>query len=715
MAAVANQELVTITINEIEIQVPKGELIVEAVKRLGLEIPIFCYHPRLKPVGMCRMCLVEVGFRQPDGSVRKMPKPQAGCTLPASEGMAIYTDTEMVHRDRKGVLEFLLVNHPLDCPICDRGGECPLQNNTIFYGPSTSRFTELKRHLPKAYPLSEYVTLDLERCIQCGRCVRFTEEISGDAQLAFRFRGAQMQPSTFQLLNFESKFSGNVIEICPVGALTSTKYRFRARPWDLETKPSICTECSNHCNVWFDTRSSKFVRMNGRTNEMVNEEWTCDKGKFGQDWYNSADRLGQVLIRSGSGFTPAGWSEAYDQILPAFKDAGKSAAILIGGKNSNEALFMLKKFGAEVVNTPNIDHRWAKTIPSESDSVESVFGTNAVQDSIADLEFKKSIIVFGTNLAEDLPMIYLRVRKAWFNHGAVVSFMGQSASEVESFAANKLRYKANSEAALALAVLKSAVDQHGYSVPAGVTSAISSRSLESLCKAAEVDPKVVGSIASSIVAGAAIITSSGIYDSVNAQDTVEALAGLAMISGATFNCYDTTPSGTAAGVIGLVPGKGGMNTNQILEACSEHRIKALWLVNCDPFELCENKRLVADALESVDFLVVQSATKNSALPYASIVLPASGPAEQEGTYTNCERRVQHAGAVLAAPGEAKAGWRIFSEVLLRANPGKPFFNSKEVFEALCKENSQFKSVNLDELSAEGSIVQGRVKYEVTNA
>src|SRR3954470_4368999 len=241
MAALATTETVGITINGIDLQVPKGELIVESVKRLGLEIPIFCYHPRMKAVGMCRMCIVEVGFKQPDGSVRKMPKPQAACTLPASEGMAVYTDSEMVHTDRRGVLEFLLINHPLDCPICDRGGECPLQNNTLFYGPSTSRFVELKRHLPKAFPLSEYVTLDLERCIQCGRCVRFTEEISGDSELAFRFRGAQMQPSTFELTNFESKFSGNVIEICPVGALTNSTYRFRARPWDLETRAAICT------------------------------------------------------------------------------------------------------------------------------------------------------------------------------------------------------------------------------------------------------------------------------------------------------------------------------------------------------------------------------------------------------------------------------------------------------------------------------------------
>ena len=281
---------VKITINDHELEVPEGEWIVESAKRLKLDIPVFCYHPRMVPVGMCRMCLVEVGTKQPDGSVRKMPKPQTACSLPATEGLVIYTDTEQIHQDRKGVLEFLLINHPLDCPVCDRGGECPLQNNTQFYGPSVSRYTELKRHLPKAYPLSKHVTLDLERCIQCGRCVRFTEEISGDSQLAFLHRGAWMQPSTFHLLDFESKFSGNTIEICPVGALTSTDYRFQARPWDLKTSPSICTQCSNGCNIWIDHRSGKFVRVNGRTNELVNEEWTCDKGKFGHAFYSSPER-----------------------------------------------------------------------------------------------------------------------------------------------------------------------------------------------------------------------------------------------------------------------------------------------------------------------------------------------------------------------------------------------------------------------------------------
>src|SRR5437588_10361582 len=350
MAATAptTADTVTITVNDIELKVPKGELIVEAVKRLGLEIPIFCYHPRMKPVGMCRMCFIEVGFKGQDGTIKKMPKPQAACTLPATDGMAIYTDTEAIHTDRRGVLEFLLINHPLDCPICDRGGECPLQTNTRFYGPSTSRFVELKRHLPKAFPLSKYVTLDLERCIQCGRCVRFTEEISGDSQLAFRFRGASMQPSTFEMRDFESKFSGNVIEICPVCPLTNAEYRFRARPWDLETKPAICTVCSNGCAIWFDYRVGKMVRINSRTNENVNEEWTCDKGKFGHEFYNDKKRLRHPMIRRGDQLVQCDWADTYEAILMHFTPKSESrspntVAALGGSTSSNEDVFMLQK------------------------------------------------------------------------------------------------------------------------------------------------------------------------------------------------------------------------------------------------------------------------------------------------------------------------------------------------------------------------------------
>jgi len=663
MAAVANVEMVTISINDIEIEVPKGELIVESVKRLGLEIPIFCYHPRMKPVGMCRMCLVEVGFKQADGSVRKMPKPQAGCTLPADNNMVIYTDTEMVHNDRRGVLEFLLINHPLDCPICDRGGECPLQNNTLAYGPSTSRFVEMKRHLPKAFPLSQYVTLDLERCIQCGRCVRFTEEISGDHDLAFRFRGAEMQPTTFQLSDFESKFSGNVIEICPVGALTSARYRFRARPWDLETRPGICTVTACGTNVWFDFRAGKFVRINGRTNEAVNEEWTCDRTKFGHDFYNSPDRVFAPNLRSDVGFRSASWSEAYSEILKAFGDGNVGA--LVGQQLANEDYFALKKLFGEAFHSQSVDHRMSGPWLNGDDRLSLTGGEEAIQTTIAELEFLDSALIFGVNLADDAPMSHLRLRKGWFQHGLKLIVANDEPSEAESFAAVVLRYKPGTEQAVA-AALQSAVAggkvSDNFEAETGVP-------VDRLSQAAEVLRE----------GNRAILTTRSLLTKTGGITAISTLSELAKASGTKMSILAVGANEQGAMEVGILPSGGGLNTREMLEAARDGKLKALWLVGCDPLVEFADRALAEQALESVPFLVVQTAIETEACQYASVILPMTLPAEQDGTYTNYERRTQLMQQIIPAVGDAKPSWRIFSEVLVRKTPATPPFGTKDIF------------------------------------
>lgn len=684
MAAVANTNLVTITINDRDVQVPKGELIVESVKRLGLEIPIFCYHPRMKPVGMCRMCLVEVGFRQQDGSVRMMPKPQAGCTLPASEGMVVLTDSEMVHRDRKGVLEFLLINHPLDCPICDRGGECPLQNNTLFYGPSTSRFVEMKRHQPKAFPLSEYVTLDLERCIQCGRCVRFTEEISGDAELAFRFRGSSMTPSTFELRRFTSKFSGNVIEICPVGALTNAKYRFRARPWDLETRPSVCTVCSNGCNVWFDYRVQKMVRINGRTNEAVNEEWTCDKGKFGHDFYNASNRLTKVLARDGDALRPTEWSAVYEPIVAAFAAGGNRVAALVGPTLSNEDLYSIQKLFRTRFASHNLDHRFTKHLPDRAPSV-------AV--TIASLEHEPVLLVFGTDLAEEAPIYFLRVRKAWFQHGAKVIVANDVATDADSFAHLVLRYAPGTAATMAKAFAGQISDEEA----ARITGVASERIAEA--RALIRDAK------------APELATRSLFD---AEGGIEAAEALATLGRASFLALGANEQGATE--LGLVPNFGpggsplaegespGLGTHGILRAAANGELDALWLVGCDPFAQHPDGDLVRRALETVPFLVVQHYEETEATAYASIALPATAPAEQDGTYTSAERRVQRIAPILPAKGDAKPVWRALEQLSLRANPRTPLFNAREVMDEIATAAPEFAAARYAELDGEGVVL-----------
>lgn len=689
MSSQSSAETVTIEINGIQLEVPKGELIVESVKRIGGEVPIFCYHKRMIPVGMCRMCLVEVGFKQEDGSVRMMPKPQAACTLPADKNMVIYTDTESVQKDRKGILEFLLINHPLDCPICDRGGECPLQNNTQFYGPSTSRFIEIKRHLPKAFPLSKYVTLDLERCIQCGRCVRFTEEISGDAQLAFLFRGAQMQPRTFELTDFTSRFSGNVIEICPVGALTSSQYRFRARPWDLETKPAICTECSNGCNVWFDYRSGRMVRINGRENEQVNEEWTCDKGKFGQTWLNSQDRLEEVLLREADALRPSSWAEAYEHLLPHFRGQGEAVAVLAGPRVSNEALFLFRRLFQESFGSKNLDHRWTKHLPAESEGPGPELGLSEVNLTFQTIEREPVIFVFGNNLADEQPILYLRVRKAWFRRGARVVVVGFGPQEAETFAEVSLRIQ-REDAAGVIQKLLSAI------------------------KGGAVDEEL-RPIVEALRGGFALLTSRSLYDLQDGPRVVRLLGELCQTAGCSdkFNLLAKGANEQGARELRFLPEGGGRNTHEIFEGCCDGSIRALWLLEANPFQW-HDRGLVERALENVEYLVVQDMTRTEAFEFASVVLPACAFPEQDGTFVNVERRIQRVLQILPPHGSAKPSWRIGTELLLRAEGLPPYFNVREILGAISKECPAFSDVHWNDLEGEGVLLQRAQHVEVTS-
>ncbi|MFW5697131.1 MAG: molybdopterin-dependent oxidoreductase, partial [Fimbriimonadaceae bacterium] len=679
-------------------------------------------------VGMCRMCLVEVGFKQPDGSVRKMGKPQAGCTLPASDGMVVYTDTEQVHKDRKGVLEFLLINHPLDCPICDQGGECPLQNNTMFYGPSTSRFVEMKRHLPKAFPLSKFVTLDLERCIQCGRCVRFTEEISGDAQLAFRFRGASMQPTTYQLTEFESKFSGNTIEICPVGALTSSKYRFRARPWDLETKPGIDTVTNSGANLWFDHRAGKFVRVRGRTNESVNEEWLSDRSMFGHGFYNAENRLLDLAIRREEGFVKGTWAAAYEEVNNAFSQG--EVGMIVKPNFANEGLYMAQKMMRAGYKSNNIDHRSRRAMAKYDDRLENKFGISTLQTSIPEFGQSASALVFGFSAADDADMLYLRLRKAALNHGTKIVVATEKPTEVDSFAQLSLVYKPGTEAILAAGLLRQVAQPVPVSVEKFTPEFVAEKTgvnVQDLLDAGEILRNHKPNVAAM----------RSLLDLEHGDQAVKALAGVAASTEGGFNLLavdvneqgaldlgllpDTMPGNRPIGgnetlneVWGVeLPTNPGMNTREMLQAAADGKLKALWLVNYDPLEDFEDRALAEKALENVDFLVFQGVLQTEAAHYASVLLPQAAPAEGDGSYTNFEGRVQRMKQIIRAPGAAKPAWRIFSEVLLRLNPGTPPFNPKDIMAEIAAIVPEWSDAVYANLDGEG-VVTGRRNGEKPN-
>src|SRR5215472_1228463 len=330
---------VKVTINGREYALPRGMILVDAAKSVGIDIPIFCYHAKMKPVGACRMCLVEI---------EKTPKPQTACTTPIADGMIVHTKSPRALAAQNAVIEFLLANHPLDCPVCDKGGECPLQDNTFGYGKGMSRFAEEKRHFVKPIPLSDKILLDRERCIMCYRCVRFTREIAGDETLTVLERGSWSEIGVMEGRTFDSPFSGNTIEICPVGALTSSLYRFRARPWDFQTIPTVCSLCPVGCNLGLTIRNNEIQRVLARENTPLDDGWLCDVGRFTYQFVASPDRLTEPLILRNGNLEPSTWDGALTLIRDRFQETlvkrGPGAiAAVASPKGTNEEAYLLQK------------------------------------------------------------------------------------------------------------------------------------------------------------------------------------------------------------------------------------------------------------------------------------------------------------------------------------------------------------------------------------
>ncbi|HUV09473.1 MAG TPA: 2Fe-2S iron-sulfur cluster-binding protein, partial [Acidimicrobiia bacterium] len=387
-----DQDVVTLTIDDKVVQAPRGEVLIKVAQEHGSYIPRFCYHERMKPVGMCRMCLVEV---------EGMRGLQISCATPVVDGMVVRTQAPAVKQAQDGVLEFLLINHPLDCPVCDRGGECPLQDQTLAFGPGESRYVEEKRHFEKPIPISDLVLLDRERCIQCGRCTRFAAEIAGDALIDFGGRGGATEVITYPGQPFDSYFSGNVVQICPVGALTARPYRFKARPWDLDSAETSCQSCSVGCRSSVDSTSNRIVRLLGVDSEPVNHGWLCDKGRYGYEWVHSEARLRAPAVRAGGQLAATSWPEALDAAADVIRRAvdahgPASVAVLGGARGTNEDAYAWARLAKGVIGTDNVDAQLADGLPAEV-----VVGMPRA--SIADLDRARAIVVLGPDLKETVP------------------------------------------------------------------------------------------------------------------------------------------------------------------------------------------------------------------------------------------------------------------------------------------------------------------------
>ena len=628
-------KLVKLVVDGIEVQVPEGTLVVDAAKKAGVYIPVFCYHPKMEPVGMCRMCLVEIGRpvvnretgqfeRAEDGSLKVQfgPKLETACTIPVSEGMVVRGFTEKVQRGRKDILEFLLTSHPLDCPICDKGGECPLQNLTIDFGPGKSRFIyDEKMHLSKHVPLGELIYLDQERCIQCGRCVRFQKEIVDDPVIGFTQRGRGLQIVTYSEPGFDSFFSGNTSDICPVGALTTSDFRFQARPWELNYAASICQQCPVGCNLTINVRREDksggaivVKRVMPRQNEWVNEIWICDKGRFAYHYAESKERLTKPLIRRNGELVPVTWEEALNRVADGLKKAGRGIVTLAGGRLSNEDLFNL--------------HRLTEALEGKAIQYTNLAGGDLVAQvgvgqgtNFADLGAGTTILVVACDLEEEAPIYLLRVKQA-AERGAKVIVANPRASKADRYATHTLRYPYGAEAAFVLAMLNS-LSAKRPDLPKNVQEIARSGEFQAAVQAfAEAENAVIlfGS------EGTSLATSRPL-----AQACANLLIATNHIGRANNGLIGVWQSANTQGAWDM-----GFTPAEDLGAAI-HSARALYVAAADP---AGDDAALAEALMAVDFVIVQELFLTETARLADVVLPAQPFIEREGTLTNAERRVQ---------------------------------------------------------------------------
>ena len=659
-------ELITVTINGVKQKVHGQSLLIKAAEEAGTYIPRFCWHPRMTPVGMCRMCLVEV-----EGPRGTMLVP--ACTTPVSAEMVVHTESETVKKAQEGILEFLLANHPLDCPVCDRGGECPLQDQTMSYGPGESRFVEEKRHYEKPIPISDLVMLDRERCILCARCTRFSDEISGDPLIEFMDRGNGTQVNTFTDEPFASYFSGNTVQICPVGALTATPYRFRARPWDLRVIASTCVVCTAGDAISVHASQNEVLRYLGVDNDATNHGWLSDKCRFGFEYINSDERLTVPLVRAKDGsLEEASWSEALnlvaEKLSAIIEEHGAQAVAGLGGaRGTNEDAYAFAKFMRTVIGSGHLDAQMDDGLNPQFLAALSGRGV------IGDLETAKTILLWAPDLKEEHPTLYLRVRRAAQELGAKLIVVHPRRTGLDDRATYKFTYKPG-EGAAALEALMAGEGEY-----AAARAALNQGPVVAIVGRTGLTESPV--LAESVAAFARDLPGGSVLPIVRRSNTYGALdMGVAPTLLPGRAGIGSPGLANLEALWGGLPTKAGYDAAAIATGVSEGSIKALILLGADPVADMPNgiDLAAADLVVAIDLFLTDSSTR------ADVVLPAVGFSEKEGTVTNLEGRVQKVNKVVPGPGQAREDWSILDD--LAARMGKPMGLASA--EAIAKEIAQ---------------------------
>ena len=650
----------TVTVDGVTFTAQPGELVIAAAERNGVYIPRFCWHPRMKPVGMCRMCLVEV-----DG-VRGLPP---ACTLPVADGMVVHTKSPTVIKAQEGVLEFLLINHPLDCPVCDRGGECPLQDTTMAFGPGESRFVEEKRHYEKPIPISDLVMLDRERCILCARCTRFADEIAGDPLISFTERGGGTQVLTFPDEPFSSYFSGNTVELCPVGALLAKPYRFRARPWDLEESDSTCTTCAVGCRTTVQSSGDRVARVLGLDSDAVNHGWLCDKGRFTHEALEADDRVLSPLRRipgTSRQFESMSWAEALSEVADRIRDAltsrgPGSVAVLGGARGTNEDAYAWAKFAKGVVGTDNVDAQLGDGV--DPAVVLTLPGATIDEACAGDV-----VLMMGPDVKEELPVLFLRL-KAAAERGCQIIEVSPVRTGLSKYCSQSVIYRPGELAAVS-AVLAgtSAVE-----ITAGVSA-------DDLGRAREA---VAGAQSLTVLYGRASLAESaaGVEHAVLAladalpnarflsllrRGNVRGAVAMGLTPGLLPGAVEVGP-GSASGWFrsagwSVLPTTRGHGASEILAAAADGSLSVLILLGADPLGDFPDRRLAEQALARVPYVVSLDLFRTESADLAHVILPAAGPGERSGTTTNIEGRVTRVRQKVSAPGMARPDWTVAADL-----------------------------------------------------
>jgi NADH-quinone oxidoreductase subunit G len=645
---------VQVTINGVPHTARKGQLVIDAAADAGQYIPRFCYHERMTPVGKCRMCLVEADSGRGPGVT-------VSCMVPVSPDMKIETESPMAKRMQEGVLELLLANHPLDCPVCDKGGECPLQDQTMSHGPGESRFVEEKRHYEKPIPISDLVYLDRERCILCDRCTRFADEVAGDPLIHFIGRGNSTQVMTFPDEPFSSYFSGNTVQICPVGALTAKPYRFKARPWDLEEVESTCTTCAVGCRTVVQSSRDQLLRSQGVDSDPVNWGWLCDRGRFGFEAVNSDDRLTEPLVRTSDGLVPTSWNAALAATVQLIQDAttaagAESIAVIGGARGSNEDAFAWAQLAHDVIGTPNAYAQMGDGLP---------VGVLAMpRATINDVASATTIILLGPDLKEELPVLFLRVKDA-----------------VEKRKAKLIEFTPK-QGGMSRYAWKSVVYEPGTQVDA-VRSALA-------------DPAVAAQIASgsvAIVAGRANLAETS-------AATIQALqALLAGVPQATVLPAFRRGNVVGALQVGMRPRPGGLDTRGTLQAAADGKIECLILVGADPLADFPDTDLVRRALAGARRIISLDTHLSASSERADVVLPAAAAGEKGGTTTNLEGRVTTLGRKVTSVGTSRPDWMIAVAIARGLGTDLGYRDVDDITDAIAAKVAGYEGVTREALAS----------------